>query len=362
MEDEAPTRSNVRTAVVLFVATLATTYTAYGLEWSTGNPFTDPDTALESARFAITLMAILLAHEMGHYVVARHHGFRLSLPYFIPFPFAFGTFGAIIRLKSLPRTRTALLEMGAAGPLAGFGVALIAIALGMPSTQDHGLTMTIAWPPPLPAPPSSSLLHTLAQVPPLSWLMPPADPGLLVQAVLANPLAMDLIGDAILGAPPGRYAYLDPVALAGWVGCLLTAINLVPIGQLDGGHVFNALAPRFAPKVSGVVLMMALVAGLLWPGWAVWAILIYLMRAWVSLPVPWNSPVTNRARLAALCCVVAFVLSFMPRPFQIDTVPLQRIDIRTPDGRKVTQAEVSAWVSRARASLAAKSVPSDTGD
>ena len=114
-QGEHDDRRERRNAVLLFLATLLSVFLVYGYSWTAGDPLQDPETALQSAQFAVTLMGILLAHEMGHYLVALRHGFRLSLPYFLPFPAAFGTFGAIIRLRSLPRSRTALLEMGAAG-------------------------------------------------------------------------------------------------------------------------------------------------------------------------------------------------------------------------------------------------------
>ena len=123
--------------MVLFVATFACVFLVYGFQWTGSNPLTDADSATASAKFAGALMAILLAHEMAHYWVARAHGFALSLPYFLPFPAAFGTFGAIIRLRSLPPSRTGLLEMGAAGPIAGFVVAAVAIVAGLPGTVEH---------------------------------------------------------------------------------------------------------------------------------------------------------------------------------------------------------------------------------
>ena len=96
----------------MFALTLCSVFLVYGYQWAGGNPLTDPGVAWGSFQFASTLMLILLAHELGHYFVARHHGFQLSVPYFLPFPFAFGTLGAVIRLRSLPKSRTALLEMG----------------------------------------------------------------------------------------------------------------------------------------------------------------------------------------------------------------------------------------------------------
>ncbi len=324
--------------MVLFFATLLSVFTMYGFSWSGGNPYTDPEVARDSALFAITLMATLLAHEMGHYRVARAHGFELSMPYFIPFPAAFGTFGAIIRLRSMPRSRTALLEMGAAGPLAGFLVALLAIALGLPGTVEHAVPQVLWTPPPevIPEPgPISRALEAIFSLPPLSWLVPESTPGTLPLLILANPPAMDLLGWLILGAPPGRYAELGPVATAGWVGCLLTGINMLPIGQLDGGHVLNALAPRLARPVARFGVFAALVAGIFWSSWLVWGLLLLALGAWVSLPVPERPPPTRRAQFVAFLALLAFLASFMPVPFEIEELPLDQIEWVDESGARV---------------------------
>ena len=126
---------NITRSAVMFILTLCSVYLVYGFQWTVGNPLTDAQTAWDSFQFAVALMTILLCHEMGHYLVAKRHGFALSVPYFIPFPFAFGTLGAVIHLKSLPKSRTALLEMGAAGPIAGFIVTTLCIFWDAPNTQ-----------------------------------------------------------------------------------------------------------------------------------------------------------------------------------------------------------------------------------
>ncbi len=333
-------RREYRTAVVLFFATLFSVYAVFGYTWAGGDPFSDPQVAADSARFALTLMGILLAHEMGHYLVALRHGFRLSLPYFLPFPAAFGTFGAIIRLRSMPTSRTALLEMGAAGPLAGFLVALLAIAVGLPSTVEHAGPQVV-WSLPAEIPVISEpgaldrALEWLFSLPPLSWLAPVPPPDTLPMLILANPPVMDLLGYLMLGAPPGRYAVLSPVATAGWVGCLLTGINMLPIGQLDGGHILNALSPRHAPTVAKAGVFLAFCAGMLWSGWLVWATLLLVLRAWVSLPVPEHPAPTPRARLIAIAAFIAFFLSFMPSPLVVENVPFSAIEWVDSEGNPV---------------------------
>jgi len=235
-------------------------------------------------KFSGALMSILLAHEMGHYWVARRHGFRLSLPYFLPFPTVFGTAGAIIRLRSRPPNRTALLEMGAAGPLAGMLFALVALCLGLPHT---------------------------AQAPAL-------EPGAYI--IFNDPLLVKWIGWCVLGEAPDRYASFHPFALAGWVGCLVTAINLVPIGQLDGGHVVGAAFPRFARKISLALVLLAVVGGFFWPGWWVWAVLIWFLGGRENLEVPNHPGLTTRARVIAWTTLVVFVLTFMPVPVEEEII------------------------------------------
>lgn len=335
----APSRRDSLVAVALFFATLGCVFLVYGHQWAGGDPLTDAAIAWDSARFAVGLMSILLAHEMGHYVVARRHGFALSLPYFLPFPAAFGTFGAIIRLKSLPPNRSALLEMGAAGPLAGFAVAMLVLALGLPHTTAHALPLVPLLPldPTALAPgPPGALEQALAWLfshPPLSWLLDDLPSGGVSLMVMANPPVMDLMGALLLGAPPGRYDVLDPLATAGWVGCLLTGINLLPIGQLDGGHILNAAAPRLAPRIARIGVGLALLGGLAWSGWAVWGVLLLAMGAWVSLPVPRRPPLSPRARLIGLLAVMAFALSFMPRPLVVENLSLDQVQLVDEDGR-----------------------------
>jgi membrane-associated protease RseP (regulator of RpoE activity) len=136
--------------------------------------------------------------------------------------------------------------------------------------------------------------------------------------IMGNPPLMDLLGTWVLGAPPGRFDILSPLALAAWVGCLLTCMNLLPIGQLDGGHVARALWPTHADQIGKVVLALGLLAGFLWVGWAVWAVLLWSLGAARGLEVPVRPGLTRRARWIAVMAGVAFGLTFMPRPVETD--------------------------------------------
>lgn len=290
----------VRRSALFFVLTLAsvTLFSIEGLVY--GFP------ASHALAFSLPLLAILGAHEMGHYLVARRHGFHLSLPLFVPFPSGFGTMGAIIRLRSPPRSRQALLEMGVAGPLAGAVVAFLVLALTL------GLDA------------AAPELHPWA---PLVWLdawlaktLGPAE-GPPQIAVFNDPMIVRVIGAALPGGAPGRYDVLHPAALAGWVGCLLTGINLLPIGQLDGGHVFNAVFPRASRRISLVLAAVLLAAGWFWPGWFVWGAFLLFFGAARPLPVAEQPALPTRARLLALAALILFLLTFMPVPIEIESLP-----------------------------------------
>jgi membrane-associated protease RseP (regulator of RpoE activity) len=327
----------------LFVLTFISVFWVYGAQWMGGSPFSDAEVAVESLKFAGGLMAILLAHEMGHYLVARMHGFALSLPYFIPFPAAFGTFGAIIRLRSLPKTRTALLEMGAAGPLAGFVVALVVLAMGLPGTVEAELPRVVMdWSADMPPPPPPEDPGWLDSI--LGWFMDEPVPGEMPMMILSNPPVMDFLGWLLNGQAPGRYAHLDALAMAGWVGCMLTAINLLPVGQLDGGHIFNAIWPERARQISKVGVLVAILAGFLWTGWAFWGVLLLVMRAWMSLPVPVSPGLTPRSIKVALWTALAFLLCFMPTPVELENVPFEEMDLRNLDEEPIDPLELRRWM------------------
>ena len=242
--------------------------------WEPGSIAEDPGQLERALWFTATLMGILLAHELGHYAVARAHGFSLSLPWFLPAPILVGTLGAIIRLEEDPRDRAGLLEMGAAGPLAGLAVVVVAFCARLAFGLD-GLD-------------GGTPLATPLLFGGLSWLF---------------------TGEvAVLGTA-------DPIGFAAWLGCLLTAMNLLPFGQLDGGHVLAALVPRWARAVGWFTTGGLLLAGLWWPGWAVWAAVLHLMGARHPVQVRRDEGVpVGRPLGVAVLAVLAFVLTFMPVP------------------------------------------------
>lgn len=277
-----PTVRARRWAAWSFAATCTSVFLVQLLSWQEGSWLSDPSLVTRAFTFTACLMGILLAHELGHYAVARAHGFRLSLPWFLPFPFLIGTLGAIITLESVPRTRQGLLEMGAAGPLAGFAVVCVLLlgrlALGeAPVGDESGLVLGL----------------------PLIW----------------RGLAWLFVGEA--GAPISTQ---DPVAFACWVGCLVTGMNLVPIGQLDGGHVFSAMWPGRAKVAGWMAFAVLALAGWAWPGWWAWSLMLLAIGAREHLePRQLGGDFPVRTKLVAAAALVTFVLTVMPVPLSAST-------------------------------------------
>jgi membrane-associated protease RseP (regulator of RpoE activity) len=278
--DRATLEPSIRIPAILFFATILTTLAAGAIQQGF-NPFLNPRALLRGIPFSFTLMAILLTHEMGHYLASRRHRVRASLPYFIPSPTFIGTFGAFIKIRSPIYSKAALLDIGAAGPLAGFVVAVAAIAIGLSKS-----TFT-------DSPPESMSLQ------------------------LGAPLIFSFFERIILGPlPDGTNIILHPVAFAGWIGLFVTSLNLIPIGQLDGGHILYAILGRHARSVGLVMIGVLIAFGLTgWKGWLLWAVLPLLfglghppvLDAHVSLD-------SHRRRIGWLTLVV-FVLTFIPVPF-----------------------------------------------
>lgn len=211
--------------------------------------FSDLKHVLSGLPFAAAVMFFFLAHEMGHYLYCRRYRIYATLPFFIPMPTPIGTMGAVILIKSPIRSRKALFDIGIAGPIAGF-----VVALGL-------LVLSIGWSKPMPVLPHAS-------VPDIEIGYP-----LIFQWIYGLLMAMNP-GSAVAGLPLNR-VLLHPVAIAAWVGMFATALNLLPGGQLDGGHILYSISPRAHRFVSRLAILVLLpMAYYLWAGWIVWAILL----------------------------------------------------------------------------------------
>jgi Zn-dependent protease len=236
-----------------------------------------PSELLPGLPFSLTLMFILLAHEMGHYLYARHYRVYATLPYFVPFPSLIGTLGAFIRIKSPIPSRAALFDIGIAGPIAGFIPACVALVAGL------------------------SLSHPIAA----------SDTSSLQ---LGFPLAFHLAARILHITTPLRALSLHPVATAAWVGMFATALNLLPGGQLDGGHILFSLSPPIHRTVSFLTVLALIPLGkYFWTGWLLWAVLLAMTMR--HPPVPREPAVSGPRRLVALFGALMFILSFTPAPF-----------------------------------------------
>ncbi|HET8540498.1 MAG TPA: site-2 protease family protein [Anaeromyxobacter sp.] len=296
--------------VLLFLATVATTLWM-GFQLS---PVPAPDLTVGNVvrggfPFAGSLVAILFTHEMGHYVLARRYGVRATLPYFIPVPFGVGTLGAVIRMRSPIPSRRATLDIGAAGPLAGLAVALPLLLVGFSLSEVREVGAAAA-----------------------TTASPLQSPFTLVRALLAHePLrgasgGIEVFGDSALtwaagrlvfgSLPAGHDVFLHPIALAAWLGLLVTTLNLVPLGQLDGGHVLYALLGRRRARLVGRAVSAGLLAaGIFWTwSWLVWWALSRFVIGLGHPPALAEEPLGPGRRAIAWLSLALFVLTFVPVP------------------------------------------------
>lgn len=281
--------------VLLLLATILTTLAA-GAALSGDNSFFRAllsgdfaglrNAARLGAPFAVTLLGILGIHELGHYVAARLHNVAATLPYFIPMPIGgLGTLGAFISVRSPMKSRTVLFDIGLAGPLAGFVVALPLLIVGIRLSEPASLF----------------------------------DPGLVRGLTLQNlgsSVLVDAIVDVMVDLRPGQTLRLHPIFFAAWLGVLLTGINLLPIGQLDGGHVAYGLLGRSAYQLARGTLLLLFVAGIaLSPMWIIWA--VFVLFGGLHHPPPLNDITgLNRPRqIVGILTAILFFLIIIPVPF-----------------------------------------------
>jgi Zn-dependent protease len=277
-------RPRVALSAALFVLTCVSTLLAGAMHAGAVDFTAAPTWLLAGAPFAVTLIAILGVHEFGHYFTAVHYGAAVSLPYFIPAPpplFLFGTMGAIIRMRSPVRDRNSLFDIAAAGPLAGLVLAVPAMLLGL------------AWSRVVPVPAGDYLRVGDSAVTALfTWL-------------------------TIGAVPAGMMVYTHPIADAGWVGLFVTALNLFPVGQLDGGRIAYALFGRRHRMVGFAAFAATLLLGAAtWSlNWFVWgAVIFFLVGFSHAAPLDDITPLSPARRLVAWACLALFALLIPPVP------------------------------------------------
>ncbi len=263
--------------------------------------------------FAVSMLGILGAHEFGHYLAGRYHGVRVTLPYFIPMPFIspFGTMGAFINMKEPPKNRRILLDIGIAGPLAGLVVAIPVRFSGLAGSHVSQIPATVA-PGVIYQQEGNSILYLLAKYMMFGKLLPqPATYGGL------SPLLF-WVKYFFTGQPlpfGGMDVTINSVAWAGWGGLLVTALNLIPAGQLDGGHMLYVLVGRvWARRILPFILLIVVLLGFVWSGWWLWALLIFVFGRVYAEPLDQITTLDPSRRLLAVLALVILVLVFMPVP------------------------------------------------
>jgi membrane-associated protease RseP (regulator of RpoE activity) len=282
-------RSRPVLSLTLFLLTVLSTLVAGGL-WTgslpflTFDPLQNPMRLLDGAPFAITLLGILGTHEFGHYFTARSYGASVSLPYFIPAPppLPFGTLGAVIVMRSPARDRNSLFDIAVAGPLAGLIVAVPALLLGLSWSRVGPIT-----------PDATSF---------------------------GDSLLMRLLTYIVFGhIPDGMDVVIHPVALAGWVGLFVTALNLFPVGQLDGGRIAYALFGAWHRQVSIATFFGLLALGAVFKSvnWIVFAgLVVVLIGFHHAPPLDDVTPLSPRRYAVGVFCLILLVLLIPPVPIQ----------------------------------------------
>lgn len=295
-----PPPSNWLINLVLFLATIASTLFVGALN----EPgFTGTEFWL-GWPFSLSMLLILGAHELGHYFAARYHKVPVTLPYFIPFPTIIGTMGAFIRLKAPIKNRRALLDIGAAGPLAGMVFAVPILFIGL-------LTSPVG-----PMSPGgyylegNSVFYLLAKLVVFGECLPS-------QALVCDLLSQVGLGsaEAVRGAVD---VTLNQMAWAGWVGLFVTGLNLIPVGQLDGGHIsyvlFGRAARRFFWPAIGALVVLGLVTGT--PTWWLWILLLFFFGRSHAQPLDDVTVLDPRRRAIAIFTLLLFFFVFVPVPLQ----------------------------------------------
>jgi membrane-associated protease RseP (regulator of RpoE activity) len=295
----------------LFLATVATTVLsgAAFAGWSGGGM---AGLALAGLSYAAAILAILLAHEMGHYLLARAWGVDSTWPYFLPVfipgSMNFGTLGALIRLRSAIPSRAAVLDIGAAGPIAGAVVAVPLYAWGLAHSRVHKVGELAAS--------GSDSLWGLVQ----TWMRGEPLAGGGGGVLFGDSLVTAGVQWLVVGAlPPGHDVVVHPVALAAWLGLFVTTLNLIPLGQLDGGHVTYAwLGERRALWLSRFVSAALLLAGVFVSlNWLVWWLLTRLVVGLRHPPAIVETPLGPGRRAVAILSLLLFLATFVPVPFRL---------------------------------------------
>jgi len=312
--------------LTLFLLTLVTTFGTFLWIWGGGGASSTWGAVSSSLTFSLSLVLILGSHEMGHYAFARIHRVDTSLPYFIPLPLlGVGTLGAVIRIRGRIPNRNALVDIGAAGPLAGLLVAIPLLAYGvahskivdLPVQPDGFLGDSSLW----------SLLHRAADYLVAKWSgvrVPGTNVGRTEIWIFGDNLLMRAIRYLVIGPlPAGKDIQEHPMVIAGWFGLLVTMLNLIPIGQLDGGHLTYALFGDRARTIGKVMAlaMLGLCVFYSW-GWLLWLLVTSKFIGFRHPPViESEAPLSPARKLICALCFVGLLVCVMPIPLSVVPLP-----------------------------------------
>jgi membrane-associated protease RseP (regulator of RpoE activity) len=302
-ELERPVRPWVH--ILLFALTVVTTTWA-GAAQQGVDLLREPGRFAVGLPYALGLLAVLGVHELGHYFTARYHGIRVTPPYFIPLPFALGTFGAFIQMRSPTENRRTLFDVAVAGPLAGLVVAVPLLLIGLQSSSVVQGTVVGG----RVAPPTEAVAPEEA-----------APPAVVGGTSVGSSLFLALL--AKLAVPEalrhGCVLQLSPLAFAGWLGIFITGLNLLPVGQLDGGHMARGMfGHRAGGTVSSIALWSLVLLGIfVWPGLLMWAVIVFFLAGNPTPPLNDVAPVSAGRRWLGYAVLVLLVLILVPLPHSL---------------------------------------------
>jgi membrane-associated protease RseP (regulator of RpoE activity) len=265
--------------IALFISTLFSTIVAGALQQGV-DPIKSPLLLWKGIPFSFTLLLILGTHEFGHYFMSRKHDIDVTLPYFIPAPSLVGTFGAFIKMKSPIMDRRILLDIGAAGPLAGLCVTIPVLLIGLFLSEIKYESVKTGFSL------GSSMLFSI-----MNWMVHGT-------------------------VPDNANIILHPIAFSGWIGLLVTSLNLLPVGQLDGGHVaYAVIGPKQGIVARAVLILLVVLGATGWIGWLVWAVILIFMRM-DHPPVVYDwIPLDSKRKFVGWLALLVFVMTFTPVPF-----------------------------------------------
>jgi hypothetical protein len=264
--------------------------------------------------FALSFLAVLGTHEFGHYLAGRKNKTRVTLPFFIPLPLIspFGTLGAVISMQEPPRNRNVLAEIGIAGPLVGFLVGLPLLVIGLAMSTVEALPVVFG-----PCEGFSlegnSIIYILAKLAVFGRMLP-------APAHFDTLPVLFYLRSFFTGFPfpmEGMDVIIHPLAFGAWAGLMITGLNLIPAGQLDGGHLLYVLLGDRAGRILPGIIFGMVILGLFWPGWFLWVFLIFFLGRAHAEPLDTVTPLDTRHRILAWTGIILFVLIFTPIPLQV---------------------------------------------